>query len=1325
MVGVRIGVVWAVTIHFMASVAPAQAPGPVGPGVDPTHDPAISSRLDGPEHGRVFYGWKGATQRLEMSAKQITVTFKADTRYDEAAQILATDPVLMPKDAVQLQEMDSASRPPGQVVDAFAEDSGILVQCEEGVTKDDVYRTIEWLRAQPEVVWASPTFRPQGLDPLVEGDVVLANCFYVTVAAGASVCAELERLLAADNLEILKKYDYSRIGRMGYRVRVPAARTEATGLDSLNYANRYHRLVLTVNAAPCFLPLYSMQMDATSDPYWPAMGEQDYETLPNGENHQGAWNLEEMNVPEAWLEVYGATGGDLAEALDQGEQVVIALLDNGVALDYRVREGASGFPTGYADQISGNNAGDWLFIDPALAPDPEDPDKPTEMGATGHLDLRGNTWLNDPELNGTPDEDDDANGYDDDIFGWDFAGGDPANIGTIQAEDEDMVPYPDWVSDPLFNINRFHGTGGAGLAAARGDNGQGLAGVCPDGKIMAVRYEYNNYVHNTDSSWRVGQAEDAILYAAGKHRDTGELSDTHADVIAFSFASRVFDPGLELAIEFANSRDIPVVVPAGNNNTSLDSYPSFPQVFPGVFCVGAVDQNRTRSFFENPDADPITGASEYGYALDFVAPSVNYKIYSPYYKPISVSGPLEGSVGTGAGTSSAYPQVAGVIALMIKAAKDTGHTPSGPEIYAILARTAQDIVYTTNSQQEPEDAHSGRDRFTGWGLPDAEAAVIEAMKPRYQVRTGDGAFLMGVDTAGDLSIAGGLEEVPAAEAAQKLLDDPNKAEWLVKDGSTGAIGARLEPDADDVDGCCLRIRGACSEGQQSLTPPTGSMIFQHKEGANTVVDGYIDKSGNVALRGNVIEFAKTDGVATVTAGPSGSGADYEGADAIQDAIDDTTNVPNHTIVEVLPGAYDPIVFPTTPVRDLVVRSQRYYDFSTVGDTIIQGNNTENNGPVIQFGGNESEECAILGFTIRGGSAYSGSGVHGRTGEYQPRSRATIMYNHFYSNTAPLTGSTWGGAISWHLGRIQLNVFGTDSPPSGWSGGNVAAYGAALFYCDGPVENNIFWYNGGAAVTVTGGALYHCHEVQSNFLAFNGAGYSGAIAYGGFSVIEGHDEIWGVVRGNIMYANTASVRGGGCTGVYGRWENNTIFGNSSPQGSGMYLGSWNATEYVNQNNILWNNGTGAEIEGTAGVDQIRYSAIEMATNPAGGGDTTNVGPWLGSAWDDVADLGFLSTAFNASSPNWAEFLHLGNSSPLRDIGQKGITKYAEEVRFYTPAGLYVFQFDFDRQWAPVEVPGVGFDYDPSDPMEERTLPMDIGADEWPTDPESFVFWWQER
>jgi subtilisin family serine protease/outer membrane protein assembly factor BamB len=118
-----------------------------------------------------------------------------------------------------------------------------------------------------------------------------------------------------------------------------------------------------------------------------------------------------------------------------------------------------------------------------------------------HPDLAANVFTNEAENTGLPDEDDDGNGYDDDVHGWDFWD----------------TPYNGGDNDPSpASADDNHGTSVTGVAAAVGDNATGISGACPSCQILPVRIGDAGYV---------GDYVEAIQYGG-----------TMADVVSCSWS---------------------------------------------------------------------------------------------------------------------------------------------------------------------------------------------------------------------------------------------------------------------------------------------------------------------------------------------------------------------------------------------------------------------------------------------------------------------------------------------------------------------------------------------------------------------------------------------------------------------------------------------------------------------------------------------------------------------------------------------------------------------------------------------------------------------
>ena len=174
-----------------------------------------------------------------------------------------------------------------------------------------------------------------------------------------------------------------------------------------------------------------------------------------------------------------------------------------------------------------------------------------------HPELAGRLWTNPGEIAGNG-LDDDANGFIDDVHGYDF-----------HARDADP-------SD-----TDGHGTHVAGVIAAETGNALGVAGVAPGARIMALRSLSTTGGDTLNSA-------NAIAYAA----------EMGADIVNASWGSSERDTALENVIK---SSGVLVVAAAGNDGVDSIVMPFYPASLSAanVVSVGATDRSDGRPAFSN------------------------------------------------------------------------------------------------------------------------------------------------------------------------------------------------------------------------------------------------------------------------------------------------------------------------------------------------------------------------------------------------------------------------------------------------------------------------------------------------------------------------------------------------------------------------------------------------------------------------------------------------------------------------------------------------------------------------------------------------------
>lgn len=251
-----------------------------------------------------------------------------------------------------------------------------------------------------------------------------------------------------------------------------------------------------------------------------------------------------------------------------------------------------------------------------------------------HPDLNDSIWINEDEI---PDNniDDDGNGYVDDVRGYNFVKGD---YETHNAKNDPMD-------------NNGHGTHVAGIIASE-MNDEGVVGICPSCKIMALRA--------ADDSGDLVTVDvvDAVNYAI----------DNGARIISMSFGGNEFDNLFNETLSEAYNEGIILVASAGNDGEDRVAYPAN---YSFVIAVGNTKTN-----------DKLSSNSNYGKEVEIAAPGID--IYSTY---------LNDGYDYMSGTSMACPYVSGSIGLILSYFLDINKEINQNEIINVLNLTGVDINY--------------------------------------------------------------------------------------------------------------------------------------------------------------------------------------------------------------------------------------------------------------------------------------------------------------------------------------------------------------------------------------------------------------------------------------------------------------------------------------------------------------------------------------------------------------------------------------------------------------------------------------------------------
>jgi len=324
--------------------------------------------------------------------------------------------------------------------------------------------------------------------------------------------------------------------------------------------------------------------------------------------------------------------------------------------------------------------------------------------AIDHPDLLN--WVNPGEI-ADSGVDDDGNGWIDDIYGWNFVINTNASFPTTP--------------------NDNHGTAVAGVAAARGDNGIGVAGAAYNSRVLGAGIFRGNAVAQD------ALIASAIYYASGRTRDGLGTWDA-AHIVNHSWGGGGASTAITSALQWASSsaRDGAGVLQvfASGNGFGAVSFPArLSSSIDGVIAVGAINNFGEKSNYSSfgPELDIVTPSNDT--RPGYLAIDTTDRLGAAGYAPGDYTG--TGSTGFG-GTSSAAPLASGIGALAISTANNRGVELSASDLKRLMRNN------TKLAGSAGYSLVTGRNNPLGYGLLNAETLLRGIGRSQISVVAADG-----------------------------------------------------------------------------------------------------------------------------------------------------------------------------------------------------------------------------------------------------------------------------------------------------------------------------------------------------------------------------------------------------------------------------------------------------------------------------------------------------------------------------------------------------------------------------------------------------------